>query len=70
MTSRSWFGKMVSVEQTITEPKGATCHGKHSTKSTLVSKVFKEDRESEEERGQTRGIQDKRVLACTGEDGL
>jgi len=61
---------MVSVEQTTTEPKGATCHGKRITASAMVSKVFGEDRKSEEKRGQTRSIADKRVLAGTCEVGI
>jgi len=61
---------MVSEEQTITEPKGATCHGKRITEGTVVSKVFRKDRKSEEERRQARGIADKRILAGAGEDGV
>jgi hypothetical protein len=61
---------MASDKQTIIEPKGATRHGKRSTKSAVVSKVFGEDREGSEERGQTRGGADKRLLASAGKDGV
>jgi len=61
---------MVSEEQTITEPRGATCHGKRITEGTVVSKIFREDRAGEEARGQARGIADKRLLAGAGEDGI
>jgi hypothetical protein len=61
---------MVSEEQTTTEPKGATCHGEHITKSAVVSKVFGEDRKGAERRGQARGGPDMRVLPGAGKDGV
>jgi len=58
---------MVSEEQTITESKGTTCHGKHNTKGTVVSKAVGTDNDSEEKRRQARGGADMRVLARTAE---
>jgi len=69
-TGRSWLGNMVSEKQTITEPKGATCRGKRSTKGTMVSKIFGAAREGPEEGRQARGFSDQWVLARACEDSI
>jgi hypothetical protein len=58
---------MVSEEQTITEPEGATCHGKRSTKGTVVSKIFGANRKGAVKGRSLRGISNMRVLSRTSE---